>query len=375
MPQKGKKGKIFLGMSGGVDSSVSAALLMKAGYEVVGVFIKVWEPAGVPCTWRAERREAMRVAAHLGIPLLTLDLSKKYEKEVVDYMIKEYKRGRTPNPDVMCNRYVKFGAFYDWAIAQGADYVATGHYAKVGFEKKQTLPAHGQNGKFATKVSFSLRQSADENKDQTYFLWDIKRECLPHIIFPIGHLTKTGVRRLAKKFGLPNAEKRDSQGLCFVGQLDLKSFLKRQIGIKPGQVVNEKGEVIGEHDGAIFYTIGERHGFNVRSSTSNTDSLYVVARNIKKNLITVSTKDHLLKKVNREVVLEKVNWLVPDELITKSRKLKARIRHRGELLPCVAKVTGNKVVVTFSKTPDALASGQSLVLYDKDICLGGGIIA
>lgn len=367
MPQKGKKRKIFLGMSGGVDSSVSAALLLKGGYEVIGVFIKVWEPSpstslGTTCGWRAEWREAMRVAAHLGIPLLTIDLSKEYEKEVVNYMIKEYKRGRTPNPDVMCNRYIKFGAFYDWAMTQGADYVATGHYARV------------------SNLGFALRCSADTNKDQTYFLWDIKRERLPHVLFPVGHLTKTGVRRLAKKFGLPNAEKKDSQGLCFIGQFDFKNFLKRQIGLRPGKIFDEQGQVIGEHDGAVFYTIGERHGFKVRSSTSNTEPLYVIERDIKNNKLVVAPKldhknlDARSKTSNKEVALEKVNWLVEPNIVSNKKRYQARIRHRGELLPCLIKSRKSITVVEFVRDPEALAPGQSLVLYDKDICLGGGII-
>ena len=290
MAQK-TKGKVFIGMSGGVDSSVSAALLVRGGYDVVGVFIRVWEPEGVPCTWRAERRDAMRVAAHLNIPLITLDLAKEYKKGVIDYMVAEYESGRTPNPDVMCNKQVKFGAFYDWAMQRGADYVATGHYAQI------------KNGKFA--------RAKDDNKDQTYFLWTLKPEQLSHILFPIGHLTKPEVRDLAKKFNLPVSDKKDSQGLCFVGKLDFKDFLKDFIKSKSGEVLDESGEVIGTHDGAIFYTIGERHGFEVVRKTPNDEPLYVVVRDLEKNQLVVAPKLELRQFSHREVKLENVNWIAP----------------------------------------------------------------
>ena len=358
-------------MSGGVDSSVSAALLVKAGYEVVGIFIKVWEPEGVPCTWRAERRDAMRVAARLDIPLITLDLSKEYKQGVVDYMVAEYKAGRTPNPDVMCNKQVKFGAFYDWAMARGADYVATGHYA---ISKKVAFALDGHVGKSKTKSTFLLSKSKDNNKDQTYFLWTLKAEQLPHILFPIGGYNKSEVRQLADKFKLPNAEKKDSQGLCFIGKVDFKDFLKDFIKAKPGEVVDERGRVIGRHDGAVFYTIGERHGFNIKSQTPDSEPFYVVARDIKKNLITVATKDKLLKKVKREVELEKVNWLIEPNLVSSKKRYQSRIRHRGEFYPCLVESRKFVTVVKFLREPDAIAPGQSLVLYNKNICLGGGII-
>ena len=241
--EKGRNRKVYIGMSGGVDSSVSAALLKKAGYDVTGVFIKVWQPDWINCTWKEDRMDAMRVAALLDIPFITLDLEKEYKEEVVDYMISEYRAGRTPNPDVMCNRYVKFGGFYDWAMKQGADYVATGHYAQV--------------------IDGKLIAGNDKNKDQTYFLWTLNKEQLSKTIFPVGNIEKPEVRKLAKKFNLPNAEKKDSQGLCFIGKIDIKEFLSHYIDSKRGNVLNIEGEVIGEHDGSFFFTIGERHGFNI----------------------------------------------------------------------------------------------------------------
>ena len=224
---------VFVGMSGGVDSAVSAALLKEQGYEVVGVFIRTWHPDFLSCNEEEERHDAMCIAAHLDIPFLTFNFEDVYKKEVADYMITEYKEGRTPNPDVMCNKYVKFGAFLKKAISMGADYVATGHYA---LNTKQLL-SRGSHSNLkmvdesniayaAESTALCLKKSIDPSKDQSYFLWTLKQEQLEKILFPIGHLKKTEVRRLAKKFKLPVAEKKDSQGICFLGVVDLKEFLK-----------------------------------------------------------------------------------------------------------------------------------------------------
>ncbi len=347
------KGTVFVGLSGGVDSSVSAALLVKAGYKVVGVFIKVWEPPGYPCVWRDDRREAMRVAARLDIPLLTLDLEKIYKREVVDYLIGEYARGRTPNPDVMCNRHIKFGAFYDWSMERGADYVATGHYAQI------------KNNK--------LLASKDKEKDQTYFLWTLKTQQLKHILFPVGHLHKTEVRKLASKFGLSNATKKDSQGLCFIGKVDVKDFLKRYLKTKSGLVLNDNGELVGEHEGAIFYTIGERHGFKINKKTASDKPYYIVSRDLVKNILVVSQNKKIIDKLNSRIItLEQINLLSKTDL----NKLTARIRHRGELVPCVLNQQGKSLTIEFTaRPPSAIASGQSLVIYRGNECLGGGIIS
>lgn len=335
---KKEKKRVFVGMSGGVDSSVSAALLKKGGYDVVGVFIKVWEPEGFACTWREDRRDAMRVAAVLDIPLVTIDLSKEYEREVVRYMISGYRAGRTPNPDIACNQEIKFGAFYRWAQENGADYVATGHYARI------------KNGK--------LLQSKDKNKDQTYFLWTFKPEQIKNCLFPIGNYQKSEVRKLAKKFRLPNFSKRDSQGLCFIGRLEIKKFLQRYIKTKKGKVLDEGGEIMGEHDGVWFYTIGERkHG-------------YVVRKDVKKNILFVSNKPPQLS-VGQSVKLGDSNWLIKPE---KDKAYWARIRHRGELYSCHLMKEGGGWFVKFRKSPLGLAPGQSLVLYDRDLCVGGGVI-
>ncbi len=327
-----KKGKVVVGMSGGVDSSVAAALLKKEGYDVVGVFIKISVPELSNCDWRAERRDAMRAAAKIGLPLLTLDLSEEYKKLVIDYLLREYKAGRTPNPDVMCNKEIKFGVFYREAMKRGVDFVATGHYA---IRRGDNFPAPGQRGEVATKSSPRLLTSRDKNKDQTYFLWTLTPEILAHTLFPIGEYKKSEVRKLAAKFGLPNAAKPDSQGLCFLGPVDFKDFLAQHLPEKVGQVLNEKGEVVGEHKGAHFYTIGERHGFTLFHQTPDEAPHYIVGKDVKNNTLTIAPKISELKIDNlggREIVLKEVNWIGRSP--KSSDKLMARCRYRAPLVPC-----------------------------------------
>lgn len=356
------KGKIYVGMSGGVDSSVSAALLVKAGYEVVGVFARGWEPADEElaraCTWREERRMAMRVAAHLNIPLITIDTSQEYKEKVVDYMLAEYQAGRTPNPDILCNQEIKFGVMLEAILKTGATKLATGHYAQIAQEKGEYI----------------LKTSKDSDKDQTYFLWTLNQDRLKNILFPIGGYTKDEVRKLARKFKLPNADKADSQGLCFVGQIPVKDFLQAELGKNPGKVLNEKGEVIGRHDGALFYTIGERHGFTVNNQTPNQEALYVISKDIKKNTITVASKQKIADdKLVSKIDLTKVNWVSSGEAPTKTN-LTCRIRHRGDFLPCKLEIKNGGVSIVLTTPRPDIASGQSLVLYDGNTCLGGGVI-
>jgi tRNA-specific 2-thiouridylase len=408
--------RVFVGMSGGVDSSVSAALLKKAGYEVVGVFIRVWEPSGFVCSWREERRWARRVAAHLDIPLITLDLSREYKKKVVDYFIAEYRSGRTPNPDVMCNKHIKFGVFYDWAMTHGADFVATGHYAQISqapisrgeSSSEPRLPCvakHCGQAEVSPQEGFAFSTSKDQDKDQTYFLWNLKTEQLPKILFPIGKYTKPQVRALAKKFKLPTANKKDSQGLCFVGKIDFKDFLKREIKEKRGDVLNERGEVIGYHDGVTFFTLGERHGFEITTKTPDEKPYYIIAKDIKKNTLTVSQNSHQGRALISEVKIEKTNWIgnqspedsplgasqglfstkeVEPREATQRFNLLGRVRYRQPLQKCqITKLDHKKgeAIITFA-TPQLAVPGQSLVLYcaksdlaHKDlICLGGGVI-
>jgi tRNA-specific 2-thiouridylase len=286
--KEGIKKKVFVGLSGGVDSSVSALLLKQQGYDVTGVFIKVWQPDFIECTWKEDRLDAMRIASLLDIPFVTLDLEKEYKEGVIDYMIGEYRKGNTPNPDVMCNREVKFGAFYAWVKAQDDDaYIATGHYAE-------------HNGS-------SLIKSKDENKDQTYFLWTLAKDLFPSILFPIGGLEKSKVRELARKYNLPVSEKKDSQGLCFVGTIDIKTLLKNYIDEKEGSILSEQGEVIGVHTGVMFYTIGERHGFTITKKGTEDSAYFVIAKDIENNTITVSHTPPE-EKDGEIVSLEKTNW-------------------------------------------------------------------
>ena len=374
--KKTKLKTVFVGLSGGVDSAVSAALLKQQGYDVVGVFIKTWHPDFLECNEEEERRDAMRVAAFLDIPFLTFDLEDVYKKEVADYMIAEYKAGRTPNPDVMCNKEVKFGGFLNKALAMGADYVATGHYAKAE-QEKQNLVRVGAPVERVKRRDFDfpvkLLKGVDQSKDQSYFLWTLKQEQLSKILFPVGNLPKSEVRKLAKKFKLPVAEKHDSQGICFLGAVDLKDFLKHYIQEKSGDVVNEKGEVIGHHDGVVFHTLGKRHGFTVTKKSPDDKPYYVVAKDLKKNVLVVSQdKKSIDSNAKIEYSLCNINWIssIPEEI----RKYEAQIRYHGEFLPCRIKFTkGEKVSAVFDK-PVLVAPGQSCVFYDGDICLGGGVV-
>jgi tRNA-specific 2-thiouridylase len=342
--------KVFVGMSGGVDSSLSAALLKEQGYDVTGVFIKVWQPDFIECTWKEDRLDAMRVASELGIPFVTLDLEKEYKQGVIDYMIEEYRVGRTPNPDVMCNREVKFGAFWKWAKEQGADYIATGHYAITDNE--------------------NLLVSKDINKDQTYFLWTLTSKDIAHVLFPIGNMTKDDVRKEAKVRGLYTSNKKDSQGLCFVGTIDIKTLLKEFIDEKKGNVINEKGEVIGEHDGVMFYTIGERHGFTVTKKTTDDAPYYVIAKDMETNTLTVSHEKP--ESENGEIKLKRVSFVntVPE----KEKVYEARGRYRATLAKVKMHHRNNEWSAEVLEGELIPTSGQSLVMYDADICLGGGVM-
>ena len=308
---------VFVGLSGGVDSAVSAALLKKQGFEVVGVFIKTWHPDFLECNEEEERRDAMRVAAHLDIPFLSLDLEKVYKKEVADYMIREYKMGRTPNPDVMCNKEVKFGAFLKKALSMGADFVATGHYALRKNSKNSGAFALGDkrtgDPRRLNSLNFFLQKGKDPSKDQSYFLWTLRQDQLKKILFPVGNLKKSEVRKLARKFNLPVAEKKDSQGICFLGAVDLKEFLKHYIKEKRGKVLNEKGEEIGFHDGVVFHTLGERHGFTITKKNPNDKRYYIVSKDMKKNILVVSTRQDLVKNnsnMGADYRIENTNWII-----------------------------------------------------------------
>src|SRR3989338_7212626 len=254
---------VFVAMSGGVDSSVAAALLKKQGYDVTGVFMRPWQPEiskyrnieiSSGCLWQKDREDAMRVAAKIGIPLLTWDFSKEYKKEVADYMIREYRAGRTPNPDVMCNKEIKFGLFLEKALKEGADYIATGHYVRVKTRRgpaapyPQGAPKSAPRGSPSRVTPFCLYMAKDKNKDQSYFLWTLTQKQLKYCLFPIGDYIKPEVRKMAKKFGLPNYAKKDSQGVCFIGPLDMKEFLKKYIKSKSGKIIDQDSKMVGQHD-------------------------------------------------------------------------------------------------------------------------------
>jgi len=358
--------KVFVGLSGGVDSAVSA-LILKRDFDVTGVFIKVWSPEFLPCTWREDRLDAMRVCAYLDIPFVTLDLEKEYKKEVVDYMIAEYKAGKTPNPDVMCNKEIKFGAFYDFARKQGADYIATGHYARSEMNAGKILYDFKKN------EQFHLYEARDNAKDQSYFLWNIKQEQLKHIIFPIGNHVKKEVRDIAKRFGLPNAVKKDSQGLCFIGKVDMRDFLKHFIKEKKGNVLDQKGNKIGSHDGAVFLTIGQRHGFTVENSKTASTAHYVISKDIRKNTVSVSPlKVEDIEELGKTTCkLSKTNWInLPDE----GKGYSIRFRYHQKPLIGTLQKRSEYWQITLTKPFTGISSGQSAVIYDAGEMLGGGVI-
>lgn len=347
--------KVFVGVSGGVDSSVSAYLLKKQGYDVTGVFIKVWQPDFLPCNWRNEMRDAMRVCAKLEIPFLFCDLSKEYKKEIVDYLISEYKNGRTPNPDVMCNKEIKFKHFLNFSIKKNADFIATGHYAQIKKKNDEYL----------------LYKAVDNDKDQTYFLWNLNQKILPRVLFPVGHLKKAEVRRVAQKIGLNTAIKKDSQGLCFVGNINMKDFLKKLIKVKNGNILNEQGEKIGTHEGASLYTIGERHNLHIPQNTNQQKIYYVISKDLKNNTLTVSNKKTTEK--SNLIKIEKYNLIRKNNLINK--KIMAQIRYRQPLQEAkITQITPEIIEFEFKKQQESVTGGQSLVMHTDGECLGGGVI-
>lgn len=347
--------KVFVGLSGGVDSSVAALQLLQQGYDVVGVFIKVWHPEFLPCNWEQERRDAMRVAAHLGIPFLTCDAEAAYKNQVADYFITEYQAGRTPNPDVMCNKYVKFGTFMQFAEEHNADYVATGHYAQVRKDSSE----------------YQLLRGIDDNKDQSYFLWTLTQTQLNKVLLPVGSWRKEDIRAYAEKHNIPTANKRDSQGICFLGQVDIESFLKEFIPIAPGNVCAEDGTVIGNHNGAITYTIGQRHGFVITNHQFTQKALYIQNIDPVANTITVGeTEPKILSGTELKLANcnQIIKWRNGDEVDIQTR-------YRQKPIPGVILSSDNQsAIVKLNTDTTKPAIGQSCVLYKGSICLGGGII-
>jgi tRNA-specific 2-thiouridylase len=356
---------VFVGMSGGVDSSVSAVLLKEQGYNVVGVYMKNWSKdlPGMKCPWAEDLADAKRVATKLNIELKIFDFENEYKQKVVDYMLDEFKKGNTPNPDVMCNQEIKFKLFYDIAREQGADCIATGHYAKTDGDK--------------------MLKAKDENKDQTYFLYRISKDAIAHTIFPIGDMEKPDVKKLAAEKGLDNAYKKESMGVCFVGDVGMKDFLKEYLKstedkekyLKPGKIIDrETNEILGFHDGAIFYTIGQRHGLNVGGGLP----YYVVGKDMDKNEVYVSKN---LNDENLWVKALELKDVILREKVEKEMAVEVRLRHRAKLEKAILKnvdgdyENGNATAtLEFENEIKRTAAGQSAVIYKDEICLGGGIL-
>lgn len=349
-----KKEKVFVAMSGGVDSSVAAALLKRDGFNVVGVYMKCWVE-GASCTTVEDERSARLAAAHLGIPFYTWNFLKEYREKVVDYMLKGYAQGLTPNPDVMCNKEIKFGLFFEKARKLGADYIATGHYARL------------RNTKESTNIR-KIEMARDKNKDQSYFLSFLKPEVLDRVLFPVGDYTKAEVRMLAKKFGLPNAERKDSQGICFIGKVDFRDFLKKHIASAPGDILDVSGKILGTHEGLPFYTIGQRKGIGLSGGP-----YYVLSKDRTKNVLIVSKDERDLGA--KELYVKNMNWFssmkedVPLEV-------EARIRYRQT--PAVSTFTldsqKKRYKLVFKEPQRAVTPGQLAVLYQGEQMLGGGLI-
>lgn len=348
-------GKIAVGLSGGVDSSIAAYLLQKQGYDVTGVFIQCWDAKADGCRSDEDRVDAVKVATELGIKFIFLDFTNEYKDKVIEYFYDEYKAGRTPNPDVMCNKEIKFGLFYEWAVSNGFNFVATGHYAGVG------LNALGES---------TLLKGKDVGKDQSYFLYLLTHEKLKKIKFPLWEIQKSEVRSIAKNLGLDTYNKPDSVGICFIGEVNIKEFLKKRIKLHEGAVVNKKGDVLGVHDGVEFYTIGQRHGFKINKYVGL--PLYVVGKNVTTNELIVG----FMKDVTQdEFFVESLHFI---SAVTPKFPLKCevRIRHLGQMYACVVhKVSNTRLKVVLNDPIFGVAPGQSAVFYLKDVVLGGGVIA
>lgn len=396
-----RKEKVAVGISGGVDSAVAAALLKEQGYDVVGVHLYCWDK-GPYCTADKDRASALRVAKHLNIPFVVWDLRREYKRKVIDYFFDEYHKGRTPNPDVMCNREIKFGIFLKKALKElEVDKVATGHYARIVRSDKQEAISNKEkqiakrrinkpeSPSNLSLITYHLLRGVDETKDQSYFLWILTPEQLEYILFPIGHLTKKEVREKARELKLPCAERPDSQGICFIGPVDVSKFLRENLPIEKGPVVNTKGEVIGEHDGVWFYTEGQRRGFRIFKPSY---PLYVIKKDLKTNTLVVGWGKEAEVK---EFEVGEVNWISaansptrrvgdfkPDGFFLGGDKVGVRIRHLGEIMPAILESKDSKplaishkpIVVTLDSPTRGVAPGQSAVFYCGEEVLGGGVI-
>jgi len=364
-------------MSGGVDSSLAAALLKEQGYDVTGGFIKNWSDTKDlftgECAWRGERRDAMRVAAQLDIPLLTFDFEKEYRERVLRRMFEEYEAGITPNPDVLCNEEIKFGIFFEEAMKRGFDAVATGHYARIEY-RVSSIEGRASSSHIRYPILdtgyFRLLKGVDPEKDQSYFLHRISQNVLRRTMFPIGHLTKKEVRRLAAEKNLPTAGKPDSQGICFIGKLDFHEFLRKKIPPRPGDIVTTEGTVVGRHDGLDAYTIGQRQGLLV---SKDGRAWYVAGKDRAQNRLIVVPDREDSALFSKTTLLERTHWIGDEP--ADGMRVEAAIRYRQTPEAATLSKEGERWRITFDHPVWALAPGQSAVLYRGEECLGGGFIA
>lgn len=338
---------VFVGISGGVDSSVTASLLKQAGYHVVGVYMKNWSQdlPGFDCPWKEDYLDAKRVAVQLGIEFELFDFETQYKQKVVNYMIEQFKAGLTPNPDIMCNQEIKFKLFYHTALERGADYIATGHYAKT----------NGGN----------LYKAKDQTKDQTYFLYRVTKEALTNTLFPLGDITKKEVRGLATKAKLITATKKESMGICFVGKVGIKEFLSQYVKSEPGPIIDQNGIEIGQHDGAIFYTIGQRHGLNVGGGLP----IYVTGKDMANNIVYVTSVLDDAKLWSQNLTITSSHWI--DNVPKIGVNYQFRTRH---LAPLVNGQFTDINTIVLDDPVRAVTAGQSVVVYNDDLVLGGGVI-
>ena len=350
---------VVVGLSGGVDSSVAAYLLKQQGYNIIGLFMLNWEETDENgnCTAEQDFEDVKRVADKIGIPYYTVNYAKEYKERVFEYFLDEYKKGYTPNPDVMCNKEIKFGPFLEHALRLGADYIATGHYCK----------RVDRNGKAYLYKSF------DKNKDQTYFLNQLNQNQLNKTLFPLADIDKTEVRKIASKLGLVTAEKKDSTGICFIGERNFRQFLKNYLPAQKGKIKDLDGNIIGEHDGVMYYTLGQRRGLNIGGKSGTEGGRwFVVDKEVKNNLLIVSQKDES-PLYSKALISYSINW-IPKMPEKTEFKCYAKFRYRQPEQEVNVKIESDKVLVSFVKPQRAVTPGQFVVFYDDKACLGGGII-